>query len=326
MPYEIDMLDVGNADAIILRYLNDQSEEYIVVIDAGKTKAHGEKVVDHIQKHTVKKSIDLAISTHPDKDHINGFFYVVEHIHIEEFWIHDPGAQKIDENEIAPFFGDAYFEKGLKYVMESLNFAKDLITIIDEKGIFRQEPFEGLGHAEIPIKVLGPSRTYYKNKLKDFRDAHLLFESVALEKGLPAEFNEEEWNKKKKDFDRLRDRSSENNSSTILYFYGDNKKVLFTSDIGPEALEPVISKYDLKNLDFLDVPHHGSKNNLTTEIMDELNPKTAYISCEGNYPHPFVVEYLNRKWASVFSTKIHGGIRHSYLMPLRYGWQPIKPM
>lgn len=326
MPYEIDMLDVGNADAIILRYLSDQNEEFILVIDAGKTEAHGKKVVDHIQKHTAKKSIDLAISTHPDKDHINGFFYVIEHLHIEEFWIHDPSAHKIAENEITPFFGEAYFEKGLKYVMESLNYAKDLITIIDEKDIDRKEPFEGLEHAEIPIMVLGPSHTYYQDKLNDFRDAHLLFESIALEKGLLGEISEEEWSKKKKDFDRLRDRSSENNSSTILYFYGDDKKVLFTSDTGPEALEPVISTYDLKNLDFLDVPHHGSKNNLTIAIMDELNPKTAYISCGGNYPDPFVVEYLNRKWASVFSTKIHGGIRHSYLMPHRYGWQSIKPM
>lgn len=325
MPYEIDMLNVGNADAIILRYINDQDEEYIVVIDAGKTEAHGKKVVEHIQKHTVKKSIDLAISTHPDKDHINGFFYVVEHLNIEEFWIHDPSAQKVDENEITPFFGDAYFEKGLKYVIESITFAKDLLTIIDEKSILRKEPFAGLRHINIPIIALGPSRTYYREKLLGFRDYYLL-ESNELKKSYPNDSNEEDWNKKKKDFDKLRDRSSENNSSTIILFYGDDKKVLFTSDTGPEALEHVINTNDLKNLDFLDVPHHGSKNNLNTVIMDVLSPKTAYISCEGNYPDSFIVDYLSFKGARVFSTKTHGGIRHSYLMPTRDGWQSIKPM
>jgi beta-lactamase superfamily II metal-dependent hydrolase len=317
MPYEIDMLNVGNADAIILRYYDHKNQEYIVVIDAGKTQEHGKKVVDHINKYTAKKCIDLAISTHPDKDHIKGFFYVIEHIAIQEFWIHDPKSHKIDVSEIKSFFAEDYFEKGLKYVVESLNFSKDLISIIDEKNIGRQQPLEGMSHPEIPIKVLGPTDEYYKEKLKSFRDLHLLYESVAIEKATADHFHLDD---KVREFDKLIDRSNENNSSTILLFSGDNNKVLFTSDAGPEAILPVMQKYNLKDLDLLDVPHHGSKNNLTTDIMNKLNPRTAFISCGGSNPDPFIVDYLTSKRTKVFSTKTHQDIRYSFHMSTREGW------
>ncbi|WP_394660501.1 ComEC/Rec2 family competence protein [uncultured Chryseobacterium sp.] len=323
MPFEIDMLNVGNADAIILRYLDAGDREYIVVIDAGKTEEHGKMVVDHINKHTNKKSIDLAISTHPDTDHIRGFFYIIEHMIIQEFWIHDPKLHKIDESEIKSFFDTDYFEKGLKYVVESLNFSKDLIAIIDEKQIDRKQPLEGRSHPNIPIKVLGPSPEYYKEKLNSFRDIHLLYESIVIEKAVSDNLNLED---RANEFDRLIDRSNENNSSTILLFSGDNKKVLFTSDAGPEAILPVIEKYDLKNLDFLDVPHHGSKNNLNTAIMSRLNPGTAYISCGGSNPDQYIVDYLKLKGTRVFATNFNGRLRHSFNMPGRKGWYPVIPL
>jgi beta-lactamase superfamily II metal-dependent hydrolase len=324
MPFEIDMLNVGNADAIILRYFDKDNHEFIVVIDAGKTEEHGKMVVDHINKYTIKKSIDLAISTHPDKDHIKGFFYVIERLEIQEFWIHDPKLHKIDESDIKSFFDTDYFEKGLKYVVESLNFSKDLISIIDEKEIERNEPLEGRSHSKIPIRVLGPSAEYYKEKLNSFRDIHLLFESVAIEKATLDNLNLED---RVIEFDKFSDRSNENNSSTVILFHGDDKKVLFTADAGPEALEQVVEKYNLTNLDFLDVPHHGSRNNLTTNIMDIFSPKTAYISCTGKYPDPYIVQYLKSKKTKIFTTKTHGKLRHrDIFMSFREGWYNIKPL
>jgi beta-lactamase superfamily II metal-dependent hydrolase len=326
MPFEIDMLEVGNADAIILRYLDENKKEYIVLIDAGKTEAHGKKVVDHIKKYTDKKSVDLAISTHPDKDHIYGFFYVIEHIKIDKFWIHDPQAHKIDESIITSLHRNGmHIEKGLKYVVESLNFSKNLLTIIDKMEIDREEPLEGCFHPEIPIRVLGPSLAYYKEKLHSFRDIGVLYES-ALEKAESQYLLEEEWKDLKIKFDKLVDKSNENNSSAIILFESDGKKVLFTSDAGPQALDPVIARYDLKDLYFLDVPHHGSENNLTTTIMDKLKPKIAYISCGDNYPSPFIVKYLKNLKSSVFATKNTKGIMHNVNIGPRSGWEPIQPL
>jgi beta-lactamase superfamily II metal-dependent hydrolase len=87
--YEIDILNVKAADAILIRCFNQNDWEYIVLIDTGN-RNDGKKIIDHINKYYNQKYIDLAICTHPDNDHIGGFEYVLENIEIKEFWIHDP--------------------------------------------------------------------------------------------------------------------------------------------------------------------------------------------------------------------------------------------
>lgn len=323
MPFEIDMLNVGNADAIILRYIDVQKKEYVVLIDAGKTKTHGQMVVEHIKKYTDKKSIDLAINTHPDKDHLGGFPYVIDNLNIAEFWMHKPenhvkGRELLEQIAHVP----ELLDKGLQYVLENLVDSNNLSTQLREKEIEPVEPFESLSHSHVPIKVLGPSKAYYSEQLKKFRDYDLI-ENILLEKSNELfSWSEDDLRK----FDKLKDRSAANNSSVILFFEADGKRVLFTSDAGPDALNKVIDKYDLKNLDFLDIPHHGSEYNLNREIMDEFNPGTAYISCAGDNPSDVVVDYLKRLGTDVFSTKAHGRLRHRCEMPDREGWSPVKPL
>lgn len=86
----------------------------------------------------------------------------------------------------------------------------------------------------------------------------------------------------------MTDRSNENNSSAILLLESDKDRVLFTADTGPEALNRVVERYDLSDLDLLDVPHHGSRYNITSELIDIFNPTIALISCGESeiYPSP----------------------------------------
>ncbi len=144
MKFEIDMLAVGNADAIVIHYFDDNDEEFIVLIDAGKTREHGKKIEEHIKKYTIKKSIDLAITTHPDGDHIGGFFYLLESdIEISEFWIHDPSSHKIrtdlletiitKDGEIALeneyYNNQGNLKKILSFVKESLSASNSILSI-----------------------------------------------------------------------------------------------------------------------------------------------------------------------------------------------------
>ena len=76
MKYEFEMLSVNCADATILRFITDNDLEYVVLIDSGNKK-DGKKIMDQINKHTNQKYIDLAICSHPDSDHIGGFFEIV---------------------------------------------------------------------------------------------------------------------------------------------------------------------------------------------------------------------------------------------------------
>ena len=73
--YEIDMLDVAAADAFLLHFWDDETKyEYVILIDAGNYE-DGKKVAKFIHEHYKQQYIDLAISTHCDKDHFGGLVY-----------------------------------------------------------------------------------------------------------------------------------------------------------------------------------------------------------------------------------------------------------
>lgn len=331
MRFEIDMLSVGNADATIIHYFNDDGKEFVVLIDAGKTGEHGKKIEEHIKKHTTKKCIDVAVNTHPDDDHIGGFFYLLNTgIEIGEFWIHDPSVHKIREdtdkridtthierlleNQRKRNLGN--FEKSLSYVYESLHDSNSILTLIDRRKITRLEPFDERTHPEIPIRVLGPSPAYYEKKLDRYRDIQLLYEEekhLLLEKGQqagPLSLREKLLSDREY-LDLRNDRSNENNSSVIVCFYPDDDLYLFTADAGPEALNEVKSRYDLSDICFMQMPHHGSRYNITSDLLDYFNPGIAYISCRQtkHYPCTQLVNILKENGCEVFATGINGSLR-----------------
>ena len=54
MAFEIEMLSIGAADAIIVRYINTHNQEVVILIDAGN-KGDGKKIVDFIIENSAKK-------------------------------------------------------------------------------------------------------------------------------------------------------------------------------------------------------------------------------------------------------------------------------
>jgi beta-lactamase superfamily II metal-dependent hydrolase len=306
MPFEVHMLSVGVADAIVIRYiLPDTGYEVVILIDAGN-KQDGPRIVDYIKAHTKQQYVDLAICTHPDADHIGGFPYIVEHLRIEEFWIHDPTRHKINAKKLLEGLqADKELEKGLKYVVENLHHSYNLLKAIDSKQIRRREPFAGATFAPVPLTVVGPTVDYYESLLGRFRDADLLWEEeLLLEKsekgGDPINLSLTN----KQILDRSNDQSKENNSSVILLFTPEDQKYLFTSDAGPAALNRACQFTDLSNLDWLDVPHHGSAYNMTSALLAYFNPKIAFISCDGSkhYPNPALVAELKALGCEVHAT------------------------
>ncbi|HZY36454.1 MAG TPA: MBL fold metallo-hydrolase [Mucilaginibacter sp.] len=329
MVFEIEMLSVGAADAIILRYINIHNEEVVILIDAGN-KGDGETIVKRVNNYTKQKYIDLAICTHPDGDHIGGFFHVVENIRIDEFWIHDPSKHKLEIKKLREELNiDNTIEKALKYVFESLNYNESLISLIDKRKIRRdREPFAGLKYEYAPLWVVGPSKTYYELLLSRFRDVEQLFEeeNLLLKSQKGGEIINEELTSRQL-LDLNNDRSKENNSSVIMLFEPKEGKYLFTSDAGPVALKKASENFDLTDLDWMDVPHHGSRYNLSSEIIGILRPKVAYISCDGSkhYPSPSVIKELKKINCSVYSTATGSKI-HRKGINIRPGWVSAVPL
>ena len=322
MAFEIHMLSVGVADAMMIRYLlPDTGYEVIILIDAGNV-SDGPKIVKYIQENTQQNYIDLAICTHPDADHIGGFYHVVKKVRIEEFWIHDPSRHKSNAKKLLEGLQhNDLFEKGLKFVVENLRHTDNLLSLIDEKRIRRREPFAGLTYELAPLTVVGPAVSYYERLLGRFRDADLLWEEELLfEKSykggelIPTELTNQQI------LDQSNDQSKENNSSVILLFQPDENKYLFTSDAGPDALNRACTGFNLEDIYWLDVPHHGSRYNLTSALIAHLNPKIAFISCDGSrhYPNAAVVGELKAAGCQVHATcqtmdlKLSSGTHNGY--------------
>jgi beta-lactamase superfamily II metal-dependent hydrolase len=308
MKYEIEMLNIGCADSVILRYLTDSDQEWVVVIDAGN-KGDGKKVMQKINNYTNQKYIDLAICTHPDNDHIGGFFDIVGNMKISKFWIHEP-AKHVDLKEIRKSITLTTLKRSLTLVTQSLDNSSDLLSLIERNGIVKEEPFSGLRHSKIPLFVVGPSIVYYDELLKSFRDIENLYKQEAyMEESRKSEADLETLSET---LDEEDDKSSENASSAIVLSILDNKKYLFTGDANCEAQEKAGNEYDLSNLHWLKVPHHGSKYNLNSNLIKTYNPSISYIPCDGSkkYPSRAVVNSLKKVGSKVYCTNRNNGLHH----------------
>lgn len=96
---------------------------------------------------------------------------------------------------------------------------------------------------------------------------------------------------------------------TILRF-GDFD-ALFTGDISPEVINNLIAGGKLKDVEYIKIPHHGSKNGLTNDLLEASMPEIAVISVGKNqwgHPHKEVLDMLKEHDAVVMRTDETGDV------------------
>jgi len=81
---------------------------------------------------------------------------------------------------------------------------------------------------------------------------------------------------------------NENDNSSVVYLNINNYKFLFMGDAGVIREEDILDKYNLIDIDFLKVGHHGSNTSSSEEFINSINPKCSLISVGKNnrYGHP----------------------------------------
>ena len=89
-------------------------------------------------------------------------------------------------------------------------------------------------------------------------------------------------------------------------------EALLTGDIGASVTKEIISRGRLKDVDYIKIPHHGSKNGLTPALLEESRPEIAVISVGKNnsygHPHKEVLEMLATYGLKVFRTDRDGDV------------------
>jgi competence protein ComEC len=104
--------------------------------------------------------------------------------------------------------------------------------------------------------------------------------------------------------------SKTNSFSVIELLTYKNFTALFTGDSDAEQMNQISGLAG--NIDFLKVPHHGSRFGLTQEVIDFLSPEVAAISVGKNnrYGHPtrFVLDLLKSANIKIMRTDQVGDI------------------
>lgn len=335
MNLEINMINVEDGDAIILM-LEKNENKALVLIDGGY-KLHYCKLKRRIDEllPSFNNRIDLIICTHYDNDHLGGIEHVIDDYHsiIQKIWIHR--AMNTLNEEISILKEKLNIIEQTEHELNRYNNLagidgfqnllivegyKDLIRVIEKLinyGLANKvyEPRRGdylEGFEE--LMVISPTVDFYNSNLELLKTERYLNDIIndiserklLLERSV--ELVDSKSTRKYMDMinpcSKLETSSIDNNVtaanllSIVTLVNIDSKRFLFTGDSGIETFEKQnILDDNLKDLEWLDLPHHGSKNNTSAKMLSHFNSKTVFVSGKGIYnrPHSLILNCLKNK-------------------------------
>lgn len=104
-----------------------------------------------------------------------------------------------------------------------------------------------------------------------------------------------------------------NSNSIVLNITYKNNSFLFTGDCEESNEMDMINSYDLEDIDFLKVAHHGSSTASCLAFLEETTPDIAVISCgyknSYGHPHTSTLDNLKAVDAKIFRTDKNGSMQ-----------------
>ncbi|MBI2034413.1 MAG: MBL fold metallo-hydrolase [Candidatus Levybacteria bacterium] len=264
--------DVGQGDAIVIRTPKGKT----ILVDGGPD----ESVLGCLSGHMPfwQKTIEVTILTHPHADHFMGFLPVINRYKVNMF-----ASEKLTNKT-----------EGYRQLQELLQRRSPGRSPGDTYPHPNPLP-KGEGErvrggkiryltagdrfrsGDVKLTILGPAASYL---------------SSTSPGGLIGE--------------------SEEFASLVLQLAYGSFDMLLTGDSQAEGLHSALDEeLGRKQVDVLQVPHHGSKTGLDIRILEELNPKLAVISVGKNkYGHPSreTLEFLSQFKLKVLRTDQKGDI------------------
>lgn len=350
--YELDFLDVGtkkSGDAITIRYqVGNQTR--IHVVDGGFQET-GPKIVSCINDYYGSPSrIDHLVVTHGDADHVGGLADVIDSFDIGELWMLRPWLYAA---ELLPRFARYSSADALaKKLKEAYSALADLEKLATDKKIPIRNPLQG---ASIGVfRVLAPSKARYLDlivesdktpqaagdqprsllEIAEAQISKMAKKAASLVKAI--------WGEESFPVDGT---APDNEMSVVQYGYICNHKILLTGDAGRLALSeaaeyaPIVG-LALPGINKFQVPHHGSRHNVSSELLDKwLGKKLSSMPIEGSetftaitsaakddedHPRKSVIRALRHRGALTISTK-GKNICCLQGIDLRPGWSAVVP-
>lgn len=345
--FEIDFLNVESkksGDAIPLRYSINGTHR--IHITDGGFQVTGDKLVAHIDKYYNDPDyIDSVVVTHPDGDHAGGLRKLFEEYEVGELWMLRPWLYA-DEliDRFSRFTSIENLAKRLREIYPNIAALEDLAI---ESGTVIKEPFQGKIIGE--IHVLAPSKALYLDLVVESEktpestkvEQTSLMEAMGTAIQKVANFIRSAWGE---EVFPEEDTSPENNMSIVQYANLCGKRILLTGDAGRAAMNEAADYAPyvglaLPGIDRIQVPHHGSRHNVSTEVLDRWlgerlgqQPSegsfTAIVSAskeDADHPRRSVVRGFIHRGANVITTEGSNKCT-GHNAPDREGWVAVEPM
>ena len=104
--------------------------------------------------------------------------------------------------------------------------------------------------------------------------------------------------------------SNENDNSQVSYIKINNYKFVFMGDASSITEYNILNKYNIGQIDFLKVGHHGSDTSSSKNFINRIKPKYSLISVGKNnkYGHPKQVVLNTLKNTKIYRTDEDGSI------------------
>ena len=104
--------------------------------------------------------------------------------------------------------------------------------------------------------------------------------------------------------------SNENDNSQVSYIKINNYKFIFMGDASSITEYNILNKYNIGQIDFLKVGHHGSDTSSSKNFINRIKPKYSLISVGKNnkYGHPKQVVLNTLKNTKIYRTDEDGSI------------------
>jgi competence protein ComEC len=101
-----------------------------------------------------------------------------------------------------------------------------------------------------------------------------------------------------------------NNFSTVLALHYGDFDAIFTGDLPPDVEDQLVAQNLISEVEYLKIPHHGSRNGLNQTFLDATDPKVAVVSSGNQYGHPHqeIIDMLTKKDVKIERTDQLGNI------------------
>lgn len=279
MGHKLTLLKARHGDAFIFECKKDE-RSFIIVIDSGPKLC----IKDIVPKIKQLSQIDLLVLTHYDEDHITGFIeyfkqYPEDALKIKEYWCNCANDIEVNKSTTISAYNNAKsFADCLRNILKDHPNIKWIELI--KAGYKYHNDF-------VDIEILAPSESALRlNRAQYIKELYPAISHVNMEKSLSIPL--EVLAKK----ETPSNSQVVNNSSIAFILRVEETSYLMLGDVmaGDIYNYLIFKNYSEEKplvVDYVKVAHHGSKYNISNELLDIIRCDNYIISTNGGIGHSY---------------------------------------